>query len=153
MSGLLWNKLSKCILNQTERKRKTTTIIVGSSDQYNQLGEKPNNKNVNGSQIIRSSSEFCHSILLHFCLTQFALNTLCWSQEAVHCLELATTEMAEPPILSGKQKSVSSLSFQSKTTTVASLLRFPPSAVNLALFTCFRKSAVMGDNSSTAIKI
>ena len=38
MSGLLWNKLSKCLLNQTERKLKTTTIIVGGYDKYNQLG-------------------------------------------------------------------------------------------------------------------
>ena len=54
MSGLLWNKLSKCLLNQTERKRKTTTttIIVGGDDEYNQLGEKPNNKNEDGTPVI-----------------------------------------------------------------------------------------------------
>ena len=46
MSTPLWNKLSKWIISKTERKYKPktkATIIVCGYDEYNILGEKPNN--------------------------------------------------------------------------------------------------------------
>ena len=151
MSVPLWNKLSKCLISQTEKKPKTaTTIIVGGINEYNQLGEKPNNKseNVDGYSFI--------SPPLNLSLNFSSL--------------LSYSVYSDHPVLVTRGGSLLGIGYNSdgritsflKKTEISQFTEFsikddsgsqlvPISAVCVlwALFTCFLKA--VGGNSSTAI--